>query len=731
VKNSQSVDLCFSPDSKKMACTFGVMSDRPVSYQRRGGESSSKASFIVCSTNNPSIKHSVVGGSLSILKNHPICWSPKGSFLAYCPTFKSIHIIEGSSHETIRIITHETTSRGRTTNPSFVINKLSLSEDGDILMVFQSHLVQVFNKTELIQTLNIGQELVSFTKFQVKDSEETLLFLNLAQLSSNNRLRKTIWKETSAKLHQYIVSSLSLSGQLITYELIQTTVSNHPFTLKPLWNISDGQTVINQAILPQEFDFSHVPNRELALKRSALIDFVNSVGCKLCQPHENIPEFDLEAKDLDQSELENWLNLIADANEEGVDLLLRTNENYSRLGVERFHSEKISFETITGFQYSVWLLDWRLWETIENFLDDEEAFSQLQEIHETNCWENGIYCQDLCEDLIQAYQEFLQNLDQLEYFQRLNQAQKSLPHHFLQEMNFSDKPFSSSRHFQEPVLPRLLSDEIFQSLENGHLLVRGTKPTIQVCSSLNEIERNDVQNDLEAFQSLIEVRKKQFEILLFQFGFRENLPDPLPEVKYTLEEKRIVESRRVPNRSMSSRSSSGRWVRGPSVPTRGSPGALSTQRTPVQVRGAQVQRTPLQVRGAQVQRAPVQVRGPSAQRTSMQRTTAQRTPVQRTQAQRTPSQAAQEQKTPVPVVGTQAQITPVRTGVTQAQITPVPVVGTQAQITPVPVVGTQAQITPGQVGGPQQQRRPVQTGQQQRTPVQRAQPQRTVGSRPR
>ena len=127
---------------------------------------------------------------------------------------------------------------------------------------------------------------------------------------------------------------------------------------------------------------------------------------------------------------------------------------------------KRTFENITGFQYAVWALDWRMWEMLRQYMSEEVIKEQL----------TGLWCGEWTKyhgfmvsqyNLISALKSYISYCNQWDYQQReiywcqtIGGVQSTLPAHIIHEYCRKDRAFFPCPEFTDsasPILKTLLS----------------------------------------------------------------------------------------------------------------------------------------------------------------------------------------------------------------------------------------------------------------------------------
>jgi serine/threonine protein kinase len=105
------------------------------------------------------------------------------------------------------------------------------------------------------------------------------------------------------------------------------------------------------------------------------------------------------------SDLQTFLRLVAEGEQEQVEAMLKSNPNLALVPGDVTDLSKRTFNGITAFQYAVWALDWHMWTMIRKYLPYELAREQGKGFA-TGAWvkKYGVDATWILNNLLQAYE---------------------------------------------------------------------------------------------------------------------------------------------------------------------------------------------------------------------------------------------------------------------------------------------------------------------------------------
>jgi tRNA A-37 threonylcarbamoyl transferase component Bud32 len=160
------------------------------------------------------------------------------------------------------------------------------------------------------------------------------------------------------------------------------------------------------------------------------------------------------------SDLREFLRLVVEGGQDEAEAMLKSNPTLALLPGDVTDLSKRTFTNITGFQYAVWALDWRMWTMIRKHLPDEAAREQVQGF-ETGAWvkSHGVHAQQLLDNLVKALQLTidLYNAKKIiecdkAWVQQVGGAQLLLPAHVINEYCSPTRSFSPVPNFRDAVI---------------------------------------------------------------------------------------------------------------------------------------------------------------------------------------------------------------------------------------------------------------------------------------
>lgn len=140
-----------------------------------------------------------------------------------------------------------------------------------------------------------------------------------------------------------------------------------------------------------------------------------------------------------QRELSDFLHYVGWGDQNQADNMLKRNPKLAfGVGILTDCAGR-EFKQITGFQYAIWALDWRMWAMIEKYLTFEDMQKQIKELDQ-GTWIKEFSKRTSWNDLINAMKEYQENFYSCNEKQRKSQwvcvvgrEQRLLPAHVIQE----------------------------------------------------------------------------------------------------------------------------------------------------------------------------------------------------------------------------------------------------------------------------------------------------------
>lgn len=178
--------------------------------------------------------------------------------------------------------------------------------------------------------------------------------------------------------------------------------------------------------------------------------------------------------------LPKFLQLVVEGKQSQVEVMLQQcNDLGKYAGDITDLSGRCFNDGITGFQYSVWALDWHMWVMLSKYLELHEIKQQLQEM-QTKAWCNQYDKQVSWKNLIDALDGCIDMCNKKQWNEAnilwctdVREAQRLLPAHVVNEYCHPDCSFDSIRNFNEPyTFPRLQTvdtgEEWFSAINNNN-----------------------------------------------------------------------------------------------------------------------------------------------------------------------------------------------------------------------------------------------------------------------
>jgi serine/threonine protein kinase len=156
---------------------------------------------------------------------------------------------------------------------------------------------------------------------------------------------------------------------------------------------------------------------------------------------------------VDAKELQEFLNHVAWGRQDEAEAMLKINKDLALAAGDVTDHAKRTFKNITGFQYAVWALDWKMWTMLLPYLSPEAAKEQAEGF-KTGSWTKEHAEHANWKNLTDALQVYIDNYQPWTYAQRAKHwveqvggAQFKLPMHVLQEYNNPNRPFEPCPKF--------------------------------------------------------------------------------------------------------------------------------------------------------------------------------------------------------------------------------------------------------------------------------------------
>ncbi|HQY22128.1 MAG TPA: ankyrin repeat domain-containing protein [Gammaproteobacteria bacterium] len=223
--------------------------------------------------------------------------------------------------------------------------------------------------------------------------------------------------------------------------------------------------------LPLEQKFRVDYNEILAITKTNLaVEKVNSLQQSLAEKIQKDEQFALKlqaelwsdtvASNVDQNEVAKFLKLVAEGEQVKAEEMLNDNCDLALIPGDVTDLSNRTFRGITGFQYSIWALDWHMWTMLLKYMSFASTAKQAQSM-ETGIWvkEHGLSAS--WKDLIDAIHTYIDlcNRSSLkkvttQWKTQVGTAQRLLPAHVVNEYCRPDRPFEPCPDFTTPCLPR-------------------------------------------------------------------------------------------------------------------------------------------------------------------------------------------------------------------------------------------------------------------------------------
>jgi len=217
--------------------------------------------------------------------------------------------------------------------------------------------------------------------------------------------------------------------------------------------------------------------------------------------------------------LAKFLKHIGFGEQDEAEAMLKENRDLALIPGDLTDCAGRQFKQITGFQYTVWALDWHMWEMLRKYIPNEkDAKNQLIRL-ETGAWIREHGPQVNLQNLINSLQKYINyfhkwNDKQLvsHWCQQVGGAQLMLPAHVINEYSRPDRAFSPCPSFQESNLPRVGLGDWYKVKDQKFAWGRAN-------SILNRVPSGDgwilkapmraAESDHVAVSALVNTREKQ------------------------------------------------------------------------------------------------------------------------------------------------------------------------------------------------------------------------------
>jgi hypothetical protein len=245
-------------------------------------------------------------------------------------------------------------------------------------------------------------------------------------------------------------------------------------------------------------------------------------------------ETSMSAKESSHSEkIPHFLHLVVSGQQDEAEALLKENPKLGRTAGDVIDHAKRAFKNITGFQYAVWALDWRMWEMILKYLPAEEAQKQTEE-SKKGAWmkEHGEHAKwdTLLSDQKTYYVRRWwpdRKQDAQHCRERIGKLQLLLPAHVLQEYYSLARHFDPRREFEDQPLPerKRLPDELEEMITKDQfdfgLFRHDTTHLEDVwCRNCEDEGSAHVRSECAILEKLYNVRKEQRNRLIWGLGLQ-------------------------------------------------------------------------------------------------------------------------------------------------------------------------------------------------------------------
>jgi hypothetical protein len=179
-------------------------------------------------------------------------------------------------------------------------------------------------------------------------------------------------------------------------------------------------------------------------------------------------------KAVDAKEVKTYLEHIVWGRQDEAEAMLKVNKELALASGDVTDHAKRTFKNITGFQYAVWVLDWKMWTMLLSYLPNDKAAEQARGFTEGS-WvkEHGEYVAwKKLTDALQTYNDNYSAWDwdkcSKYWVNDVGGAQFYLPIHVLQEYNNPNRSFELCPNFSTNyTLVRKLPDWISKPLVAG------------------------------------------------------------------------------------------------------------------------------------------------------------------------------------------------------------------------------------------------------------------------
>jgi hypothetical protein len=185
-------------------------------------------------------------------------------------------------------------------------------------------------------------------------------------------------------------------------------------------------------------------------------------------------------KTVDAKEVKTYFEHIVWGRQDEAEAMLKINKELAFASGDITDHAKRTFKNITGFQYAVWALDWKMWTMLLSYLPSDKAAEQARGFTEGS-WvkEHGEYA--AWKKLTDALQTYIDNYSKWDsgkcnkyWVGEVGGAQFYLPIHVLQEYNNPSRPFEPCPNFSTNyTLDRNLPGRLGKPLRAGQVFDYG------------------------------------------------------------------------------------------------------------------------------------------------------------------------------------------------------------------------------------------------------------------
>jgi hypothetical protein len=223
----------------------------------------------------------------------------------------------------------------------------------------------------------------------------------------------------------------------------------------------------------------------------------------------------------DSHKIQFFLDFVAGGQQDEAERLLKETPKLALMtGNVTDHAGRV-FENITGFQYALWALDWRMWEMVRKYLPYRAAGKQVEKFIKSK-WakEHGEHAnwKELL-DALQAYCNEYKKYGGVTYHWVLcvGKSQYKLPIHVLQEYCNPWRPFNTCLNFAAPcALVRKLPCWVTDGIKKNRFdfgIFRYDRDKASFCTEVYSSELESylpvARVDRNALSSLYDIRVRQ------------------------------------------------------------------------------------------------------------------------------------------------------------------------------------------------------------------------------